>query len=427
MQLLLRPQLVNSIKVKVLYSIFIAIFRLGIGISTLWSKKAKAWVDGRKQLFEDLETTLVKREKTIWVHCASAGEFEQAKPVIQQLKSDFPAYPIVVSFFSPSGFFVGKNLKAADHITYHPLDTASNAARFIDIINPKLVLFIKYDYWYFHLKAVCDRNIPLLLASAIFREQSVFFKWYGGLHRKMLQFFKQIFVQDLASKDALKKINVHHCSVAGDTRFDRVTAIALKGERLEKIEGFVGSEKVFIAGSTWPDDEKLIQSLAEKCRELKFIIAPHEVNAGHIQQLQRYFPNAVLYSQLPDKTGSKILIIDNIGMLSRLYRYATISYIGGGFNKSGIHNTLEAAVCGKPVLFGPNYQKFKEAKELLKAGGAFSIQNSDGLIITIKHLLQNAEALTKASDAANIYVKNNTGATQTIIAYVQENRLLTTA
>lgn len=412
---------------KVLYSIFIAIFRLGIGISTLWSKKAKAWVDGRKQLFEDLETRLAKREKTIWVHCASAGEFEQAKPVIQQLKSDFPTYPIVVSFFSPSGFFVGKNLKAADHITYLPLDTASNAARFIDIINPKLVLFIKYDYWYFHLKAVCDRNIPLLLASAIFREQSVFFKWYGGLHRKMLQFFQQIFVQDLASKDALKKINVHHCSVAGDTRFDRVTAIALKGERLGKIEDFVGSEKVFIAGSTWPDDEKLIQSLAEKCRELKFIIAPHEVNTGHIQQLQRYFPKAVLYSQLPDKTGSKILIIDNIGMLSRLYRYATISYIGGGFNKSGIHNTLEAAVWGKPVLFGPNYQKFKEAKELLKAGGAFSIQNSDGLIITIKHLLQNAEALTKASDAANIYVKNNTGATQTIIAYVQENRLLTTA
>lgn len=412
---------------KVLYSIFIAIFRLGIGISTLWSKKAKAWVDGRKQLFEDLETRLAKREKTIWVHCASAGEFEQAKPVIQQLKSDFPTYPIVVSFFSPSGFFVGKNLKAADHITYLPLDTASNAARFIDIINPKLVLFIKYDYWYFHLKAVCDRNIPLLLASAIFREQSVFFKWYGGLHRKMLQFFQQIFVQDLASKDALKKINVHHCSVAGDTRFDRVTAIALKGERLEKIEDFVGSEKVFIAGSTWPDDEKLIQSLAEKCRELKFIIAPHEVNAGYIQQLQRYFPKAVLYSQLPDKTGSKILIIDNIGMLSRLYRYATISYIGGGFNKSGIHNTLEAAVWGKPVLFGPNYQKFKEAKELLKAGGAFSIQNSEGLIITIKHLLQNAEALTKASDAANIYVKNNTGATQTIIAYVQENRLLTTA
>ena len=411
---------------KVLYSVFIFLFRLGIAISALWNEKAKAWIGGRKNFFKELESEFSAKKQTIWIHCASAGEFEQGKPVIERLKEHYPSYPIVVSFFSPSGFGVGKKYGLADHIVYLPLDTPANAKRFVEIINPTLVVFIKYDYWYFHLKEVAAKKIPLLLASAIFRKQSIFFKPYGSLHRSMLYFFQHIFVQDKSSKEALRTINVDNCSVAGDTRFDRVTEIAAKAERLDKIENFVANNKILVAGSTWPDDEKLLEVLLDKNSDLKIIIAPHEINKSHILQLQALFPSAILYSQMGENQDSKILIVDNIGMLSRLYRYAALTYIGGGFNKSGIHNTLEAAVWGKPVIFGPNYKKFKEAKELIEKGAAYSINNSEELNTIAERWLKNSEAYNKASLAAELYVKDNTGATQKIVDYIQENRLLTT-
>jgi 3-deoxy-D-manno-octulosonic-acid transferase len=426
MQLLLLPQPHNSSTLKVLYFIFVRLLRIGIWIAALWNGKAATWIKGRANLFENLEKSFKNTEPTIWMHCASAGEFEQGKPVLQSLKAQFPAYPVVVSFFSPSGYASGKKFSGADHIVYLPLDTSGNAQKFIEIINPALVVFVKYDYWYHHLKTVAHKKIPLLMVSAIFREKGIFFKWYGGLHREMLSFFTQIFVQDDYSKELLSNIGIRHVAVSGDTRFDRVSTIASKAEGLSEIEDFIQGKKVLIAGSTWPDDERLIHDAAKHLPELKIIIAPHEVHKEHIEQLQNLFPKAALYSKLHEKKESGVLIIDNIGMLSKLYRYATVTYIGGGFNKSGIHNTLEAAVWGKPVVIGPNYEKFKEAKELIACGGAFSIHSAKSLISVLQAILNNKEYLDKSSAAARDYVSANTGATQQILKYIQENRLLTT-
>lgn len=398
-----------------------------MAVAAIFNTKAKAWKTGRRDWQRQLQQTIPKQKGLIWMHCASAGEFEQGKPVIEALKAQHPQCKIVVSFFSPSGYGVGKKFVAADYTIYLPLDTAQNAARLLDHLQPSLVIFVKYDYWHHHLKAAAERKIPLLLISAIFREKQIFFKWYGSLHRRMLGFFTQLFVQDEASQQLLKKIGIHHSTVAGDTRFDRVVAIAEKFIELDIIKQFASESAVMVAGSTWSDDEKLLAYVHEKNKELKLIIAPHEINKEHITQLLRLFPQADTYSTLQNQeASSNVLIIDNIGMLSRLYRYATITYIGGGFNKSGIHNTLEAAVWHKPVLFGPHYEKFREARELIAHQAAFTINTPEELWKEVDHLVNNEKSLAAAGKAAGDYVANNKGATQMIINYIQEKRLLTT-
>lgn len=434
-----------------LYNIFIQLYVSGIGIASLWNIKAKQWVDGRKNLFEELEKKIKQNDKIIWVHCASAGELEQGKPVIEDLKKIYPAHKILISFFSPSGFKAAKKYAPADVITYLPADTSSNAKRFVDLVHPQLVVFVKYEYWYHHSNAIALRGIPLIMISAIFRKEQLFFKWYGNFYRHILFLFTHIFVQDKNSLQLLNTIAVTHCSVAGDTRFDRVKKIADGFSELALIKVFVGEKQTVVAGSTWSTDEKVLNAYSKESN-IKMIIAPHEIKTGHINELQKRFPNSILYSEVKTlftnsshtknsiwdsineqeqkniqqkMAQAKTLIIDSVGMLSRLYNYGTIAYVGGGFTKSGIHNTLEAAVYDKPIFFGPNYQKFKEAKDLITIGGAFSISTSEEFKIKTDHLFNDPETLSKAGEASKKYVEENTGATKKILQFIQENRLLT--
>ena len=375
-----------------------------------------------------------RQSGVIWVHCASLGEFEQGRPIIERLKIDYPNYKLVLTFFSPSGYEVRKNYEKADWVFYLPMDSAQNASTFLEIVNPSLVIFVKYEFWYYYLKEINRKKIPLLLISALFRENSIFFKWYGGLQRKMLTFFDHLFVQNESSYKMLASPGLDvKTTVAGDTRFDRVIQIAENFSPIPAVEKFIGQgKKNIVAGSTWPADEELLQKSITSIKDpsLQLIIAPHEINKEHITQLQQLFSDAILFSQLTadnqkaSPITANVLIIDNIGMLSRLYRYATISYIGGGFGK-GIHNTLEAAVFGNPVLFGPNYKKFNEAIELLMAGGAISINDAKECVTAIDTFIHDDIAYNKACEKSKEYVYANKGATEKILNYIQEKRLLT--
>ena len=396
-------------------------YKTGIRIAAIWNKKAGQWIKGRKNIIEVIAGNLVTTDPPIaWVHCSSLGEFEQGRPIIEKLKSRDPDLKILLTFFSPSGYEIRKDYKGVDWVFYLPMDSKTNAKKFIDIVQPSLVVFVKYDYWYYYLAECKKRNIPLYIVSAIFRKDQPFFKWYGSLHKKMLKCFTHLFVQDKESSDLLNSIGINNVTVIGDTRFDRVIEIAEKFKPIDEIEKFCSKSQVFVAGSTWPNDEKIIREVLVEFPELKVIIAPHEIHEEHLNQLKQIFPQATLYSQLTTHlpiaigTQSNLLIIDNIGMLSRLYHYATITYIGGGFDK-GIHNTLEAAVYGKPVIFGPNYKKFKEAIGLIEAGGGISVNSSNDLSSHLKNLLSDKKKLEETSKRSFDFVQQNKGATEKIM------------
>jgi len=388
------------------------------------------WLNGRRDIFDHLNTEIRAQDsKIIWFHCSSLGEFEQGRPVIEKLKSQHPNFKFLLTFFSPSGYEIRKDYKGVDWVFYLPLDSRANAKRFFDIVHPSLVVFVKYDYWYYYLTECKKRNIPLLLVSGIFRQDQPFFKWYGNLHRSMLKCFTHFFVQDKESLQFLQSIDINNAIVAGDTRFDRVSEIADNFTPIGAVEKFCSSAPILVAGSSWPSDEKLIKDATANIPNLKIIIAPHEIHREHLDQLKTIFPDSVLFSQLITHSSEPItsnhLIIDNIGMLSKLYHYATIAYIGGGFSK-GIHNTLEAAVYGRPILFGPNYKKYREAEQLIKKGGAFSVKNNEELKIKIESLLHEQIVYNNISAASFNYINDNKGATEKIINYIQEKRLLTT-
>jgi len=424
------------------------LFKAGAHVASLFNDKAKKWVQGRKNIFETLEKTIAKNvqrtpvgEKIIWIHCASLGEFEQGRPVIEKLKNQFTNHRILLTFFSPSGYEAKKDFEGADWIFYLPMDGPRNAKRFIELVNPSLVIFVKYEFWYYYLKKINYRNIPLLLISALFRKDMSFFKWYGSLQKKMLSRFDHLFVQNAESKkliDALGLANI--CSISGDTRFDRVLEIAEKFEPIPVIEQFIGTSKTIIAGSTWKEDEEVLQKAfaAIDNSKLKLIIAPHEISENHLKELKKLFPDAVLFSQLtthhspPDSyrdTTRRVLIIDNIGMLARLYKYACITYVGGGLRSMGVHNVLEAAVYDKIVLMGPYYYKYSEAVGLVMSGGGIPFNNikKDAAMLKdlIEALLTNETEYNFRSKAAGEFVRSNSGATEKIIRYIQEKRLLT--
>ncbi len=391
-------------------------------------------MQGRKNIFQKLEQAIPQSEKIIWMHCASLGEFEQGRPVIEKLKAQGTGHKILLTFFSPSGYEAQKNYKGADWVFYLPMDSPGNAKRFLEIVHPSLVIFVKYEFWYYYLKKIKYRNIPLLLISALFRKDMSFFKWYGKLQRKMLSRFDHLFVQNQESKKLVDEIGLAHiCSVSGDTRFDRVIEIALSASAIPEIEKFIGDSKVIIAGSTWPEDEDVLQKVFSEINNpsLKLIIAPHEINEKHLNTIRELFPNSVLFSQLTTHNSqlTTTLIIDNIGMLSRLYKYAYIAYIGGGLRTMGVHNVLEAAVYNKPVLFGPFYHKYTEAIGLVQAGGGlpFNDPKKDGVMLgeLIEALLINEEEYNYRSAGAGNFVQSNNGATQKIIQFIQEKRLLT--
>lgn len=408
------------------YNIFLLLYKTGIRIAALWNKKARQWVDGRKNIFDKIIKEIrTYNSDNVWVHCSSLGEFEQGRPVIENLKLEYPTLNFIVTFFSPSGYEVRKNYKGAAWVFYLPLDSKTNAKEFIDTIRPQMAIFIKYDYWYYYISECKKKNIPLLMVSAVFRKEQPFFKWYGTLYRKMLKCFTHFFVQDKTSADLLDSIGINNVTVSGDTRFDRVVEIAENFKSIDEIEKFCGHSQVFVAGSTWSNDEKAIKEATADLHDVKIIIAPHEIHEEHLKQLKQIFPGSVLYSQFTiDHSPSNVLIIDNIGMLSRLYHYATVTYIGGGFDK-GIHNTLEAAVYGKPVLFGPNYKKFKEAIGLIDAGGGISINSANELKSHLKNLLADKKNLEETGKSSFDFVQKNKGATEKIMQVIQENRRFT--
>ena len=370
------------------------------------------------------------------MHCASLGEFEQGRPVLEKLKFLYPDYQLLLTFFSPSGYEVQKNYKGADWVFYLPMDGPRNAKRFLEIVHPSLVIFVKYEFWYYYLKKIKYRNIPLLLVSALFRKDMPFFKWYGQLQRKMLSRFDHLFVQTTESKRLVDEIGLSDiCSVSGDTRFDRVIEIAEQFRSLPAIEKFIDGNKTIVAGSTWPDDELVLQKTFSGIDDssLKLIIAPHEINEKHLASIESLFPEAIRYSGLANQDinnkPARYLIIDNVGMLSRLYHYAYITYVGGGLKSNGVHNVLEAAVYDKPVLFGPHYHQYTEAIGLVQSGGGipFNDEKRDGKMLKdlIEALLINKGDYDYSSRAAGNFVRSNKGATQKIVQFIQEKRLLT--
>jgi len=412
-----------------LYNIFIFLFRAGIFFSSAWNPKAKKWLEGRKNIFEKIKVALTQNDApVIWIHCSSTGEFEQGRPVIERLRAQGTGHRILLTFFSPSGFEANRNYKGADFIFYLPLDSAAHAKKFLDLVQPSFVLWVKYEYWYHYLKEIRKRNISCLLLSAVFRKDQSFFKWYGSLQRKMILFFEHVFVQNQGSAERLKKLGVKNCSVSGDTRFDRVIEIAEKFEPIPFIENSIEGSICIVAGSTWKEDEVMLKAVWEKMRDgaLKLIIAPHEINEARINEISELFP-AVLFSAPGPRTrtSSEVIIIDNVGMLSRLYKYGVITYVGGGFTNDGIHNVLEAAVYGKPVVFGPNYKKYREASELIAMGGGQSFSTERGLQNIFHTLMHNKEKYSQSCAASKNYVMQNKGATEKILQFIYEKRLLT--
>jgi len=425
------------------YRLFLWLYRCGAIVLSPFNTKAKRWLSGRKDVFSNLGLFAASSKKpVIWFHCASLGEFEQARPLLETIRQQYPHHAILLSFFSPSGYEIRKDYGGADFVSYLPLDSATNAKRFLDLVKPVLVIWVKYEYWHFYLQQIKKRNIPLLLISGIFRAEQPFFKSWGEFHRNMLACFSWLFVQNQESKKLLGTIGLSaNVSTSGDTRFDRVIAIAGAVDAIPLVEKFIAGCQVVVAGSTWTEDEEELDHFANTHPEIRFVIAPHEIDEDHLKDIEKLFHRTIRYSQLPapdeqtsqklsisnmaSAPGANVLIIDNIGMLSRLYKYATVAYIGGGFGNDGVHNVLEAAVYGKPVVFGPVYEKFAEAVELVDAGGAFSIDNALELEETLLALLATGDEYRAAAKAAGDYVYAHTGATNKILSYIQENRLLT--
>ena len=408
-----------------LYDIGIQLYSLLIRIASIRNKKAAMWIAGRKSILESIENQVDKNRPSIWFHFASLGEFEQGRPVLEEIKSLHPDSSIIVTFFSPSGYEIRKNYTLADHVFYLPLDTAKNAGEFIRIVKPIAAIFTKYEYWYHYFDELKKNDIPLFIISGIFRKQQPFFKWYGKLHRSMLGKVSRFFVQNEQSKELLNSIGFTNVTVNGDTRFDRVYQNSLKTPGNVYVEKFSVGHKVFIAGSTWLEDEQLLAALTAENGDWKFIIAPHEVNPKRIEEVESLFPNSIRYSKFIDvavKDAGQVLIIDNIGMLSSLYQYASIAYVGGGFGV-GIHNTLEAAAFALPLMFGPNYKKFQEAKDLIELGAAFSIKDETELKSRFE-ALKPKEVQDKIGITAKQYVSNSKGATASIISHLRAEGII---
>jgi 3-deoxy-D-manno-octulosonic-acid transferase len=404
------------------YNLGIALFDLAVSLAAPFSKRAALLVKGRKTVWDTLGGVSLEGD-VIWVHCASLGEFEQGRPLIEAIRKKNPSYKIVLSFYSPSGYEVRKNYKEADVVCYLPSDTRANAKRFISTVNPRMVFFVKYEYWYNYFRELKEVGTPLYLVSAIFRKDQIFFKWYGGWFRKVLNNVKCFYIQDEKSAALLDGIGIKAYIVAGDTRFDRVAAIAAAANPIPVVENFATGAKVLVAGSTWPADEQIIASyINNSAKDVKLIIAPHMVDESHIQQLERRFALPVCrYTKVKGEIGAdvRVLIIDTIGLLSAIYRYGSVAYLGGGFGK-GIHNTLEAATYGMPVIFGPRHHKFKEAIDLKEKGAGFSINDSVEFGNLMERLWddENKDYLKKSGEAALEYVQSMCGATEEILKLI---------
>ncbi|MBX2872322.1 MAG: 3-deoxy-D-manno-octulosonic acid transferase [Saprospiraceae bacterium] len=409
-----------------LYTIAIRLYGLGIFLASFFSEKARLWIEGRKNWAAYLQAFNQKfpekpGQERIWVHCASLGEFEQGRTLIEFIKSNSPETLVILTFFSPSGYEIRKNYAHADAILYLPLDTKTNARRFLQLVRPDKAIFVKYEFWHHYLAALQKTNIATVVISAIFRPEQIFFKPYGGFFRNMLHALDHLFVQDQASVDLLGTIGISSATKAGDTRIDRVAQIPTEGKHFPKVAAFVGEAPCMIVGSSWgPDEAVLKDGIAKSLPEnWKIILAPHDISEAHLASIEKLWAGQVQrYSTLSsaEKGSGRFLLIDNIGMLQSLYRYGKIAYIGGGFG-AGIHNTLEPITFGLPVIFGPKFQKFEEAKQLLRLGGGFTISSAEELAETLDLLLES-ETYEIASERAKAYIEQNQGGTQKIAHYL---------
>ncbi|MEA4808739.1 3-deoxy-D-manno-octulosonic acid transferase [Macellibacteroides fermentans] len=408
-----------------MYSLIIHLYAFFIELISPFHKKARLMRLGQWKTNGILREKIDRNAKYIWFHASSLGEFEQGRPLIEKIKAEHPEYKILLTFFSPSGYEVRKNYGGADVVCYLPFDTPYRVKKFLDLSKPVMAIFIKYEFWDNYLSELKRRNIPVYIVSAIFRKEQLFFKWYGGMYRKVLSYFTHIFVQDDASRELLSKYGVTNVSVFGDTRFDRVQDVYKNTKQIPMIELFVNNNRsdnqlTMVAGSSWQQDEEVYLNYFNDHPELKLIIAPHEIHKDHLMHIESMLKRpSIRLSEATEKDikGKSCLIVDSFGLLSSIYRYGDLAYIGGGFG-AGIHNVLEAAVYGIPVIFGPKYQKFKEARDLLQVGGAFSITDEKTFESKMEELSTYRDLLDAAGAAAGDFVKSNIGATNRIIASI---------
>jgi 3-deoxy-D-manno-octulosonic-acid transferase len=409
-----------------LYNLVVILASQLLKIVALFSPKMKLFVDGRKSVFETLAKTIKATDKTIWFHAASLGEYEQGLPVIETIKQQFPTHKIVITFFSPSGYEVRKNNTVADATVYLPLDTISNAKQFVELVHPEMVFFIKYEYWPNYLNELKKQKIKTYLISGILRENQAFFKWYGEFYRNTLKTFDFFFVQNESSKNLLQSIGFNNVKVSGDTRFDRVVSILERDNSLDFIEQFKDNKTTTVIGSSWPKDESLLVNyINQSSDEVKFIIAPHNIKQEQILNLKNQIQKkTILFSEnvetrlIASLQEYNVFIIDTIGILTKIYSYADIAYVGGGLGTSGLHNILEPATFGVPVVIGPNYSHFAEATALVNMEGCISIQNQTQLNEAFDLLLHNEDERLEKGHICSTFVQMNKGATQTIMNHI---------
>lgn len=408
-----------------MYELFIILYNIGVWVASFFSKKVRTMWKGEHQTFRVLREKIDPNAMYIWFHAASLGEFEQGRPIMEAIRREHPGYKILLTFFSPSGYEVRKNYDGADVVVYLPIDTKRNVRRFLRLTNPVMAFFIKYEFWSNYLHMLKERHVPTFSVSSIFRPNQIFFRAYGKGYGKVLDCFTHFFVQNEESRDLLKSIGIDCVSVTGDTRFDRVLQIRDAGKSLPIVENFVGGTveerpHVFIAGSSWPPDEDIFIRYFNEHRDWKLIIAPHVIGDDHMKQiLGKLERKTVRYTEATTENvvGAECLIIDCFGLLSSIYRYADVTYVGGGFGV-GIHNVLEAAVWGKPVIFGPNNKNFQEAQGLLKAGGGFEITSYDDFVGVMRKLADD-KALEQSRERAGGFVESLAGATRQIMKEVK--------
>lgn len=417
--------LIFLLLMMILYNLSVFFLRALFTIAALFQPKAKAFVNGRKNIFKRLEETFRHNtQPVVWMHCASLGEFEQGRTIIEAFKKQLPDYKILLTFFSPSGYEIRKNFAHADHVFYLPWDTSSNARRFISITKPVLSIFVKYEFWYHYSTELKKQNIPLLSVSSIFRNNQLFFKSYGGFYRSILKNFSYFFVQNDASVKLLHTIGLQNCKHVGDTRFDRVIDLTKEKPSIPLVEKFKDNEHTWVIGSCWSEDlDVLAPFINENKGKLKFIVAPHEISESFLSSIEKALQLKTLrFSKADENTAGNydVLLIDNVGMLSKLYRYGEFAYVGGAFGK-GLHNILEPACYGIPVFFGnKNYEKFQEAIDLIMRGGAFEISGYSELRSKYELLISRPENYLIACDVTSLYIKENVGATDAVMAYCKK-------
>lgn len=409
---------------QALYTFFIQMYGFAVSIAAHFNPKAKLWISGRKNWKNKMKQAISPDDKVIWVHCSSLGEFEQGRPVMEKIKKEFPYHKLAVSFFSPSGYEVRKDYQGADYIFYLPLDTPKNAKQLIKILHPEVLILVKYEYWYNLLKRLQKKDIPVIVISAVIKEDNLFFRPFGSWFRKIIAGIEHFFVQDNDSKNLLESIGIEKVTVSGDTRFDRVKEIREANARVEFIEKFKGNSKLIVAGSTWPDDEEiLVKFINEKMPDdWKLIFAPHNIKEKEILSLsEKVIKKTAIYTKSDQNQieNSQILILDTIGMLTKIYAYSDVSYVGGGFTKTGVHNTLEPTVFGVPIIFGPNYENYFEAIDLLENQGAVRFIDQYDFDQKMTNLIENEDERKLRGNAAENYIQGKPNSTELIIDYLK--------